>query len=98
MIKKKQIYPNDKRSLLKIIDNLETKLNEVISNLKVADIILNSIKESYQPYVNSDDNNLKNIEQELNYNYKNIKSIIKYENCRIDNIQKEIIILKTFIN
>lgn len=96
MIKEK-VFPNDKKNLLKIIDNLEIKLNEIISNLKVADIILKSIKESYYP-INNDNNDFKNIEQELNYNYNNIKSIIKYENCKIDNIQKEIIILKKCIN
>lgn len=79
---------------LDIIISLEEKIDNVLNNLIVLNIITKSLKinNSFYDVLNND------IQYKLYYNYRNIKTSIKYEEIKIYKLEKELKLLMKYIN
>lgn len=100
MIKEKESII-DYKYIINVIDNLQEKMDSIINNLVVLDIIIKSIKKSikeYHFYIDKKDikseKKIKDIEYELEYNYSNINSSIIREKSKIYKVENELIMLK----
>lgn len=91
---------NDENFILSIINKLQTEIDDGMNNIIVSNIIIKSIKESYN-YININDVSLKykinGTEDELENSYRLLKNNISYENKRLYKIEKEILILKQYL-